>query len=124
MAAVDPADDVLKVRGLGPEEFAGLPIERVDDAGLARDAGEHLAHLAGLMFGVDPRHLAGGRHLGVDEDAIERVVEVPMIDDVLVVPHDLAGVGVQSQRRGVVEIGLVVAGQQNFGVGPVTEVPK
>ena len=58
----------------------GLPIERVDHAGLAGDAGHHLAHLARFEAGVDPGDGVGVRgDRGVDEQALERMVEVPVV---------------------------------------------
>ena len=58
----------------------------------------------GLMLRVDPGTWPAPARPRCRRDALERVVEVPMVDDVLVVPHDLAGVRVQRERRGVVEI--------------------
>ena len=55
--AVDVADDVLHHRRPRPQELAGAAIERVDDAGLAGNAGDHLALLARLDLRIDPRRL-------------------------------------------------------------------
>ena len=65
---------------------------------------------------VDPAHRrrVSGAHGGVDEQPLERMVEIPVIDDVLVVPDDLAGVGVERQRRVVVEVLLVVAAEHEL----------
>ena len=45
-----------------------------------------------------------GRHGGIDQQPLERMIEIPVIDDVLVIPDDLSGVGVQRQRRVVIEV--------------------
>jgi hypothetical protein len=47
----------------------------------------------------------------------ERMVEIPVIDDVLVVPGDLAGIGVNGQRAVVVEVLLVVAAERELRRG-------
>ena len=61
--------------------------------------GDDLAPLARLHLRVDPRHFARiRRDGGVDEHALERMIEIPVIDEVLVVPDDLAGVGIQRER--------------------------
>ena len=100
-------------------------VERVDDAGLAGDAGDHLAPLARLdLRGLIHAHfLRVGRDRGLHQQPLEGMVEVPVIDDVLVVPDDLAGVGVERERRVVVQVLLVVAARMNFGAGIVTDVP-
>ena len=51
------------------------------------------------------------------------MIEVPVIDDVLVVPDDLSGVGVERERGVVVEVREVVARERELGAGMVTEVP-
>ena len=110
--AVDLADDVLHHRRPGPQELAGLPVQRVDDPGLARDAGHHSPALARLQLRVDPGDLLRvGRNGRIHQKALEGVVQIPVIDHVLVVPHDLAGVGVQGQRGVVVQVLLVVAAE-------------
>ena len=43
------------------------------------------------------------------------MIEIPVIDDVLVVPRELAGVGVNGQRAVVVEVLHVVAGEDELG---------
>ena len=74
-----------------------------------------LRRLARLDLRVDPRHfLRVGRDRRFDEQALERMIEIPVIDDVLVVPHDLAGVGVDGQRRVVIEVLLVVAAEREL----------
>ena len=50
-----------------------------------------------------------GADRGVDEQALERMVEVPVVVQVLVVPDDLAPVGVQREGRVVVQVGEVRA---------------
>ncbi len=116
--AVDLRHDVLRHGRPRPQELAGLAIERVDDAGLAGNAGEHLPFLARLESRIDPRHLFRvRRHDGIDDEALERMIEIPVIDDVLVVPDDLAGVGIQRQRGVVVQVLLVVAAEQELRRG-------
>ena len=113
---VDVADDVLGDGGGGPQELAGLAVERVDEAGLARNAGHHLADLAGLNVRVDPAHRVGvGRHRGVEQDALEGVVEVPVVVHVLVVPPNLAGIDVEGQRGVVVEVRVLDAAEHELG---------
>ena len=103
--AVDVRDHVLGDGGVGPQELAGLAVEGVDDAGLAGDAGHHPALLARLQPGVDPGDGVGvGGDGGVDEQPLEGVVEVPVVVQVLVVPPDLAGVGVEGEGRVVVQV--------------------
>ena len=84
-----------------------------------------LRRLARLDLRVDPRHLLRvGRDRGLDQQALERMIEIPVIDDVLVVPDDLAGVGVERQRRVVVEVRACRCRRaMNFGAGIVTDVP-
>ena len=64
-----------------------------------------LIHCTALRIGRDGR---------VDEQALERMVEVPVIDDVLEVPDDLARVRVDRERRVVVEVLLVVAAEHEL----------
>jgi hypothetical protein len=45
------------------------------------------------------------------------MVEIPVIDDVLVVPDDLAGVGIERERGVVVQVLLVVAAQDELRRG-------
>ena len=45
------------------------------------------------------------------------MIEIPVIDDVLVVPDDLAGVGVNRQRAVVIEVLLVVAAERELRRG-------
>jgi hypothetical protein len=51
------------------------------------------------------------------------MIEIPVIDDVLVVPDDLAGVDVERERRVVVEVLASLPPSMNFGAGIVTDVP-
>ena len=89
--AVDALDDVLGDRGPRPQELARGAIERVDEPRLAGDAGHDAAFLAAAQPRIDPWHLAGvGRHSSVDQHPLERMIEVPVIDRVLVVPDGLA----------------------------------
>ena len=91
--------------GRGPQELAGLPVQRVNDAGLAGNTGDHFAPLARLDLRIDPGHLARIRRDGcVDQQPLKRMIEIPVIDHVLVIPDDLAGIGIQRQRRVVIQI--------------------
>ncbi len=65
----------------------------------------------GLIHGTS---LGVGRHGSVDQHALERMIEVPVIDRVLVVPDGLARRGPQRERRVVIEVLLVVAGQHEL----------
>ncbi len=106
---VDALQHVLAYGRPRPEELAGLAVQRVDDAGLAGGAGQHLAHFARFQLRIDPGHGAlVRRDLGVDQEPLEGVVEVPVVVDVLVVPDDLAGVHVEGHRGRHVEVVLVV----------------
>ena len=74
--------------GVAHRNSPRLAIERVDDAGLAGDAGQHPADLSRLDPRVDPAHLGRvGRDRGVHEDALEGMVEIPVVVQVLVVPE-------------------------------------
>ena len=83
---------------------------------LPGDAGHDPPHLAGPQPRVDPLdRVRVRRDRGVDEDALERVVEVPTVVEVLVVPDDLAGVGVEGEGRVVVEVLQVGAADEELG---------
>ena len=79
----------------------------------------------GLSLGLIHNTSRGfGRYRGIDEQAFERVIQIPVIDDVLVIPDDLAGVGIQRQRGVVIEVLLVVAAQHETSAPViVTDVP-
>ena len=76
-----------------PEEFARVPVERVDNTRLAGNARYHAPELPGRDSGTDPRHLVGvRRHRHVNQVAFENVVQVPVVArQVLVVPDQVAG---------------------------------
>jgi hypothetical protein len=59
---------------------------------------------------------------GIDQQALEGMIEIPIVDDMLVIPNNLVGLRVRRERRVVIEILLVVA-SRNLGAGEVTEVP-
>ena len=42
------------------------------------------------------------------------MIEIPVVDDVLVVPDDLAGVGIEGERRVVIEVLLVGAAEREL----------
>ena len=69
-------------------------------AGLAGDAGQHLARLAGAEVGIDPRHRGRiRRHFRAHDHALEGVVEIPTVArQVLEVPRHLPGIGIERQR--------------------------
>ena len=68
------------------------------------------------MRGIDPGHLAGiRRDGGVDQEPLERMVEIPTVVEVLVVPDYLAGVGVEGQGGVVVEVLVVHAAKHELG---------
>ena len=116
--AVDAREHVLLHGRARPEEFARRAVERVDDARLAGNPRDDFAPLAAADARVDPRHLvAVGSYGRLDEQPLVRVIEIPVIDDVLVVPNDLARVGVQRERRVVIEVLLVVAGERELRRG-------
>jgi hypothetical protein len=114
--AVDVEDDVLEYGWRRPEKFTRRPVERVHHTRLSGNARNHLPLLPGTQPRVDPAHraLLGG-HGGIDQQPLERVVEIPVIDHVLVVPHDLAGIGVQRQRAIVIEVLEIFAAQHELG---------
>ena len=79
-------DHVLGDGRVGPQELAGLAVEDVDDPGLAGDAGDHPPRRARLRAKADPGDGVGvGGDRGVDEQALEGMVEVPVVVQVLVV---------------------------------------
>src|SRR5690606_36893362 len=113
--AVDRVYDVLADGGPGPQELAGFAVESVDDAGFAGDAGEHFVSASGLDARVDPRHFRRiRRHFVIDQHARERWVEIPMIDEVLVMPDDSPGADVESERRIVVKVVLLVSSERQL----------
>ena len=71
----------------------------------------------GLIFGLIQHVARVGRDGRVHEQAFEGVVEIPVIDDMLVVPHDLSGVGVQGERGVVIEVLHVVAAEDELWRG-------
>ena len=91
---------------LGPEELARVAIERPDAAALA-DRQRDVALLAARNVRIDPLHeLRIGTDRRAHQHALVRVVQVPVVArQMLVVPDELAGVGIQRDRRIAVEIG-------------------
>ena len=74
----------------GPEEFTCPAVEGVDDPGLTGDTGEDLPPLAFFYFRIYPTHLAWVRtDRCVNQDAFKGVVDIPMIDQVLVIPNEV-----------------------------------
>ncbi len=112
---LDSVYDILFDRRPRPEEFSGLPVQRVDEPGLSGYPGNHPALLARFDGGIDPGHFSGGRCNGrIDQQTLEWMIEIPVIDDVLKVPDDLAGIDIESQRRIVIQMRLVDATEQEF----------
>src|SRR5262249_7632050 len=98
--------------------FPGLAIERVNNAGLTGNPCDDFSPLAGLDLRIDPRNFSRiGRNNGVDKNSLERMIEIPMIDDVLVVPDDLSGICIQGKRRIVIEVLVVISAKNEFGRG-------
>ena len=103
--AVDAADDVLGDGRRRPQELAGLTVERIHHPGFARHAGDHPAAFARPQTRIDPGHGARiGRHRRVDQQPLIRMVQVPVVVEVLVIPADLAGIAVDGERRVVIEV--------------------
>ena len=101
-----------------PQELARLPVQGIDEAGLARHPGHDLTNLAGLDARVDPAHLVGIRcDRCIDEQAFEGMVEVPVVVQVLVEPPNLAGLDVESQRRVVIKVLVLHPAEQELGRG-------
>ena len=85
---------------------------------LPGNARDHLALLAGAHARIDPRDLARiGSDGRVDEQALERVIEIPVVEQMLVVPIDLAVAGIERERRVVVEVLLVDAAKNELRRG-------
>src|SRR5206468_3736943 len=84
----------------------------------SRNTGDYLASLARLDSWIDPTHVGPARrHGGVDEQSFERMIKVPMINDVLVVPHDLPCIRVQSERRVVIQVLVIISRKHEFWRG-------
>ena len=115
---VDAADHVLRDGRGGPETLTGLAIEGVDDSGLSRNTGDDLSHFAWPDPWVDPAHRGGiGRDRRVHQQTLKRVVEVPVVVQVLVIPDDLAGIGIERERRVVIQVGVVDTADQELRRG-------
>ena len=96
----------------------------LDNPGLFRNARHHLAPFTGLDSWIDPAHLALVRNDGsVNEKPLETMVEIPVIHHVLVIPDDLAGIGIQCQVELWYRYFLSVPASMNLGAGEVTDVP-
>ena len=88
---------------------------RVSTTGLAGDAGHHPPLLARLLAGVDPGAGVGvGGDRGVDEQALEGMVEVPVVVQVLVISSGSRRVGVEGERRVVVQVCVLDAAPQEL----------
>ena len=90
---------ILVIGFLGPQEFASGGIQGPDDAGFAGNAGQHLAAGAGTDGGVDPGDVFRPRcDFGFHHQPGKGMVLVPVVTgDMLEVPLDGAGVGIQGQ---------------------------
>jgi hypothetical protein len=51
---------------------------------------------------------------GVDQQTFEWVIEVPVVVQMLVIPDDLTGVGVEGERRVVVQMRVVRTAHQEL----------
>jgi hypothetical protein len=90
---------------VGSQELAGAGVEGEDASGLAGGE-DDVALFTGFDFGVDPFELRIRAQLGVDEGALVGPILVPVVaGEVLVIPQQLAGVGIERQRRVAVEVG-------------------
>ena len=98
---VDADDDILIIGLLGPQEFPGGSVQGPDDARFARNPGDHLTSRAGSNIRIDPGHgVCLGYHLGFHHDAFEGMILIPVAPgDVLKVPDDFPGIGIQRQGR-------------------------
>ena len=113
---IDIGHYVLHHGGFGPKELARLAIERVDDSRFSGNTRHHLAPFSRPDPGIDPSHVQRARRNSrVDEQAFERMIEIPMIDDMLVVPHDLSGIGVQRESRVVIQVREIIPSEHEFG---------
>ena len=113
--AVDAGNNVLHDSRFGPQKLAGLPVERINDSGFSGNTGHDLATLAGPDSRIDPADVGGAwRHSRVDEQALEWMIEIPMIHEVLVVPDHLAGVGIQRERRVVIEVRELISSKHEL----------
>src|SRR5262249_5937502 len=99
-----------------PQEFAGAPVERPDDAALA-DSQEHLP---GMTVDLD-----------IGELRPETMIEIPTIPrQELVVPDDLAGVGIKRQCRVGIEDSAVAGAAHDLAVrdraagAPIDEIER
>ena len=93
-----------------PQELAGLSVQRVHHAGLAGNTGDDLANFASLQIRVNPLNFVWiGGHCGVHEQALKRMVHIPVIIEMLVVPAYLTGIYLQRQGTVVIQILLINA---------------
>src|ERR1019366_3096238 len=116
----DPVGIVVGER-VGPEELAGAAIEHEDAAGFAH-GGEDVTLLTLLDCRVDPLDEFGiGREARVDESALVGVVGIPIVaGQVLVIPGEFAGGGIEGDGGVAVEIGGRGTGD-GVGVAVVAE---
>ena len=94
----------------GPEELARLAVVEPDAAALGGRDGD-VARDAARDVRVDPFDVRGiGIDDGADQGLLVRDVHVPVVaGQMLVVPDELARVGIQRDRRVAVEVGRRVA---------------
>src|SRR5262249_26917538 len=115
---IDFRDDVLKHGRTRPEELAGFAIQGVDDTCLAGYPRQDFAAFAGLDLRIDPENIPRiRRDCRIDKQALERMIEVPMIDDMLIIPDDLSRIRIQGKRRIVVEMFVFVAAKYKLRSG-------
>src|SRR5690606_28625965 len=117
---IDVEHDVLLHGFAGPEEFTGRAVDRVEDAGLARNAGDDLADFTRLHVRADPLNLFRvWRNVRIDENTFKRMIEVPLTADVLLVPDDLTSIGIDGEGRGLIEVLSIriIRAHDELGIG-------
>ena len=90
-----------------PQKLTGLAVQCVNYAGLAWNTGDDLANFATLQIWIYPLNFVWvGSHCGVYQQALKRMVQIPVIIEMLVIPTNLTGF--KLQRQGAVVIKMIV----------------